>query len=80
MATNDCADQTLTLDQYNFKLGQYQTVAAGSGPRSRGVGTARGAGDCGGEVVALPIPYQLKFIIVDLSTVLIYRIKILRGV
>ena len=33
-----------------------ETVAAGSGLRSEGVGMARGAGDCGGEVVALPIP------------------------
>ena len=33
-----------------------QTVAVGLGPRSRGVGMARGDGVCGGEVVALPIP------------------------
>ena len=33
-----------------------ETVAAGSGLRSEGVGMARGAGDCGGEVIALPIP------------------------
>ena len=31
-----------------------ETVAAGSGPRSEGVGTACGAGDCGGWVFALP--------------------------
>ena len=36
-------------------------VAAGSGPRSEGVATVRGAGDCGGEVVALPIPPRAGF-------------------
>ena len=39
-------------------ISRAETVAAGSGPRSEGVGTVRGAGDCGGEVVALPIPRQ----------------------
>ena len=33
-----------------------KTVAAGLGPRLEGVGMARGESDCGGEVVALPIP------------------------
>ena len=37
-------------------ISRAETVAAGSGPRSEGVETARGDGVCGGEVVALPIP------------------------
>ncbi len=37
-------------------ISRAEPVAAGSGPRSEGVGTARGAADCGGDVVAPPIP------------------------
>ena len=37
-----------------------ETVAAGSGPRSEGVAAACVAGDCRGEVVALPIPEDVE--------------------
>ena len=39
-------------------ISRVDTVAAGSGPRSEGVATARGEDDCGGAVVARSIPLR----------------------